>query len=838
MKRMEELLNGSNDHHLFPFFWQKGEDASTIATYIQKMYEQGLRGFCVESRNHPDFCGPSWWEAMDVILDEAGKRDMQVWILDDQSFPTGVANHKVPEELKKRYLACHRFDFEGAGEPQWLNVAMPAGMRGLGSDRRHMTDRLVACVMVENDLADKDSFVESSLIDLSDSVEEGLLTLPPVSGPHSVFVLYETVCGAEAATKDHLDPMRAEATQVLLDEVYEPHFAHYGHLFGTTIRAFFSDEPRFGNGKGRQEIVGKTDSPLPWNEGVQAALTEREVTRAELALLFAGDGPRAHEVHFAYMDVVSDLYSRNFSQVIGAWCAAHGVSYVGHVIEDDNAHARLAQGPGHYFRGIAGQDAAGIDVIGGQVVPGMDYAHDAFSTGGSDGEFYHYALARMAASAGKLDPRKQGRVMCEAFGAYGWVEGLKMMKWIGDHLLSQGVNLFVPHAFDMAPFPDWDCPPHFYAHGMNPQFGEFGRWASYADRLCHLLSGGHKVARIGVLYHAFAEWSGGSQYFQKPCKALQQAQLDSDVISEDWLLGASVEEERYVINGFGYDALVVPAVERLPEVLAAQLTDLAAAGVDVVYVDTRPGGCIGGRVVALDELGGAFERLRDVRVDSLQEHLAFLHYQHADGEAWFFFNEDVKAPIDADVTLDAQSSLAEYDAFENRLYAIDATDGAFHLHLEPYESLMVVTGHAVDRKPCAGRLLQTVGEAAVALRPYDADTFNAPQVVRLAPGTVSPTFSGTMRYEFYVELADPKVLLVLPAVGEVSRVWVNSVSCGSSITPRATYDLSSGATAGTNHVVVEVINTLGNAQRDFFSMYLPIEQAGLLAPIAVHKLAR
>ena len=68
----------------------------------------------------------------------------------------------------------------------------------------------------------------------------------------------------------------------------------------------------------------------------------------------------------------------------------------GDTIEDNGAHARLGYGTGHYFRGQETMDYAGIDVIGGQVVPGMNYHHDAFNTGGSNGEFYHYALAKLA----------------------------------------------------------------------------------------------------------------------------------------------------------------------------------------------------------------------------------------------------------------------------------------------------------------------------------------------------------------------------------------------------------------------------------------------------------
>lgn len=65
---------------------------------------------------------------------------------------------------------------------------------------------------------------------------------------------------------------------------------------------------------------------------------------------------------------------------------------------------------------------------------------------------------------------KKGRALCEVFGAYGWAEGLKLMKWLLDHMLVNGINYFVPHAFSMKDFPDPDCPPHFYARGMNPQF--------------------------------------------------------------------------------------------------------------------------------------------------------------------------------------------------------------------------------------------------------------------------------------------------------------------------------------------------------------------------------
>mgnify|MGYP000396982990 FL=1 len=115
---------------------------------------------------------------------------------------------------------------------------------------------------------------------------------------------------------------------------------------------------------------------------------------------------------------------------------------------------------------------AGIDVVLQQIRPGLDDCkfHSVGGNLGYHGELYHYALAKLAASLAHMDSKKKGRALCEVFGAYGWAEGLKLMKWLLDHMLVNGINYFVPHAFSMKDFPDPDCPPHFYARGMNPQF--------------------------------------------------------------------------------------------------------------------------------------------------------------------------------------------------------------------------------------------------------------------------------------------------------------------------------------------------------------------------------
>ena len=120
------------------------------------------------------------------------------------------------------------------------------------------------------------------------------------------------------------------------------------------------------------------------------------------------------------------------------------MQYIGHIIEDCNAHARTGVSLGHYFRGLDGQDMAGIDDIGGQVLP---QGEDAPLTGTMglprDGEFYHYMLGSLAASAAAIEPGKHGNAMCEIFGNYGWAEGVQLEKYLADHFMVCAVSIIL-----------------------------------------------------------------------------------------------------------------------------------------------------------------------------------------------------------------------------------------------------------------------------------------------------------------------------------------------------------------------------------------------------------
>ena len=228
------------------------------------------------------------------------------------------------------------------------------------------------------------------------------------------------------------------------------------------------------------------------------------------------------------MDVLTTLVKKDFSFQIGDWCREHGVKYIGHLIEDNDMHCKTGSSLGHYFRGLAGEDFAGIDDIGGQVYPqGEDDSYNEGVFRRRDGSFYHYMLGKLGSSAAAIEPLKQGNSMCEIFGAYGWKEGVKLEKYLVDHFMVRGINHFVPHAFSPKEFPDPDCPPHFYAQGHNPQYRHFGALMAYTNRVLELLNGGRHIAPVAVLYHGDSSWSGHAMPSHEVGRKLSDSQGES-----------------------------------------------------------------------------------------------------------------------------------------------------------------------------------------------------------------------------------------------------------------------------------------------------------------------
>lgn len=858
MTRLTDVLENKMDNYIFPFLWLHGEDKQTLLNNIHKIYNSGIKAFCLESRPHPDFLGDSWWRDLDLIFNEAKRLGMKVWILDDSHFPTGYANGKVKNDLPqylKKYLFIKQLDFRGPlKDASVILKFLRPDRRFIPSDpNEKMPEKIlkvIAAKKIGNDEIDADT-----LVDITQFLDDGLLTWDVPDGEWRIFTLIETIHGGEKETEGYLNPLVSDATKVLLNEVYKPHFEHYQKLFGNVIAGFFSDEPRFGNHHGANSKLGTDEMVLPWRDGMLEEFFKDDYLQLPLLTTVTAQG-KEKNIRYKYMDLVSKLYANNFTKVLSDWCHEHDVEYIGHLIEDNGSHTRLGYGAGHYFRALDAEDMAGIDVVLNQIMPGMDNTwFKSMTSSGWDGEFFHYGLAKMGASLGHLDPKKHGRVMSEVFGAYGWSEGLTLMKFIADHMIVRGVNHFVPHAFDPNKFPDPDCPPHFYANGHEPENRAYPELFNYMNRLSHLLNGGKHITHVAVLYHAEEEWlDKNAMPFEKPVKVLMQNQIDCEVTPLDYLETANISKGRFEINHESFDTLIIPESKYIPSKLVDKLQELSKNNINIIFVNDFPkfdeslNGLNLENIGKKDSLGNLVSNLSNkdiaIKTDKSNPYLRFYDYQNQDDHFYMLVNEDPTKVIDTKISTSDKITYA-YDAMNNILTKTNLNDGKYHLKLMAGQSVILIASensYPVNKNHEVSHELELdlnnikLSVASAESYPNFKSEQKLDELVNVNSIKELRTFSGNMKYtmQFDLEQVYEEMNLDLGKVNEVASIKLNGHLLGTKISyPYQFDDISTYLVEGTNDLEVVVVNNLGINQQDFLSQYMLIKPAGLLGPISL-----
>ncbi len=853
--RVNDAASGrESTEYILPFLWIHGETHERLDEEIGAVYGAGIREFCLESRTHEQFGREQWWEDMGFVLRRARELGMRVWLLDDKRFPSGYANGYLSDhpELRRTVLRAEFRDFAG---PRNGAVILPIPLREGES---------FVSVAAFRRTKNGNSFGGEG-VDLMPELRGGKIYWDVPEGTWRVFYVVRTPYAPGAP--EWVDVFSPESCRAMIHAVYQPHYDHFAEYFGNTFAGFFSDEPCFSNDFGNYySILGKWGMMLPFRPDLCELLAAETGYAAERvrkllpALFFDYEGSEGPALRCAYMDVASKQFAANFTRMLSEWSHAHGVKYIGHIIEDANNHQRLGHGPGHYFRAIEPMDLAGIDIVLNQWIPGhteLDHAASVFANH-ADPEFFNYLIAKLPASLSRLTPSMAGGTMCEIFGAFGWAEGVPMMRRMLDHMLADGINHYVPHAFSPK-FPDPDCPPHFYAGGQNRQYPAFGLLMNYMRRMCHLLSGGNYPADVAVLYNAEAEWCGGrTETLQKTAKLLDRAHIAFDIVWEDLLEEAAAQERKLVVRGRQYAVLLVPESRLLPDKLLARLNALRAEGVPVVvHGGTLPAGvpsgdraefkCAEGEAV----LTMLKDKVSEAGRLSVNAALPLLKYyrtrDNAGGELIFLYSEDDFNEMRFSVTLADDCSRLIYDAWENRFYSPRSSGRNVDIFLPPSGSLVLVTrdgesgatagcGGIPEYDYCDGTGLRPARfEHSRTLLVYPGGSVAE---VPFGPGvdvTAQPgyeDFHGTIRYEGTLELRPGDRFLRLRGVGEIVSAVLDGRELGTKLGPDCAFRLED-CRGGNVRLVLDVVNSPAYRLSDGISTFIPLPRSGLCGEMLV-----
>ncbi len=860
--RVRDAVSGNvPGEYIFPFLWMHGEPHEKLREEIDAIYASNIREFCLESRVHEDFGREKWWDDMGFCLRYAREKGMRVWLLDDRQFPSGFANGwlRTHPELRRRELRIEFRDFAG---PRKKAAFQTVPLRE-GESFVSVTAYKLGCA------EDRSVTIEGDGEDLL-----GALTFPGETKtglgriewdiPDGVArICYVIVSPYLAAKPEWIDMMSPESCKAMIEAVYGPTYEHFREYFGNTFAGFFSDEPAFSNcGSGYDCILGKRGMMLPYRDDLCELMAEKaempavEVRKNLPKLFLNANDPATRTLRNAYMDVATKQFSANFSQMLADWSRAHGVEYIGHVIEDGNTHQRLGPGAGHYFRSVGPMAMAGIDIVLQQYVPGMtEMPHTApLWAGEADPDFFNHLLESLPRSLAALTPEMKGRTMCEIFGAFGWAEGVPMMKKMLDLMLAGGINHFVPHAFSPK-FPDPDCPPHFYAAGKNAQFEAFGLLMKYMAGMSHVLSAGEPAAGVAVLYNAEAEWCGGKcETLQKLAAALDRARVSFDIIWEDLLPECTAEDGKLTVRGRSYSLLLIPESPYLPGYILERL-DKLSEGVKVTVCGERNPAYAGNDAAEADFLTVSWDDLGSYLNDALaecnltrlvtdKEHplLHFLRRVENGSEAVLFISSDndfaeerftLKLP-------DARERLV-FDVWSGKVFKPEQDGANVSLRIPASGSVLLIPAEHFPESVRDGAEDFFYGPAD---RPADivvektllVSRDGSEREIDAAPG-VDVTrlrgcgnFHGRIVYSGTIRIPEGTRVLRVEGVGEILTVKIGGTNLGTLPGPDCEFrippELSSG-TAGPLAVEMEVVNSPAYLVDDVFSTFLPLPPSGI-----------
>ena len=851
--KLKDVLTGKEDNFMLPFYWQHGDHYETIPEEVERIYKSGCRAFCVESRPHKDFAGETWWRDMDLILSEAEKRNMKVWILDDDHFPTGhAAGH-----IAKYYPDKRRWDIA----ERHVDVMGPLNNATMLTNETETTKLL--SVYAYKRTGENENCDAEERIELTNNAKGKFVEFSVPEGCWRIFFIYKTRNFTEK--KDYIDMLTKDSVRVLIDAVYEPHYEHYKKYFGNTIAGFFSDEPQFGNSwfAGHYSDPGMYERRLglggmayPWNEEVIPEMSRTLGFDAVpyLAGIWFDIGKLTPTIRHAYMDAVTRLYRDHFTRQLGKWCTEHGVEYIGHVIEDMNTHSRTGCGTGHYFRALDGQHMSGMDIVLHQLMPGMsDYIHSASTHGNNaNPEFFDFTLAKLCSSLAHIGMDMKGRAMCEVFGAYGWAETGSDMKWLLDHLLVRGVNHFVPHAFSPE-FPDPDSPPHFGAAGQDPQYDSFSTLMTYGNKVTHLLYGAEPVMDAAIIYDAEADWMNKPEkmmHTQVPAKVLFENNIDFDILPIDCftegndsrVYKAEAENGMLKLGTNKYKVLIIPEAQVWPEKFMKSLYAFEKAGVKILYM-----GIDCNKENLCSKVKALFTP--DITVEGQRAMLRTCHRIDGGNDIYMFVNESTADKVQCEVSLNTLRCPegACLDLLNNNIYKVTAENNKICLELMPNQSCLMIFGEgngeglAEKKNFTKAKKAKLSFDIAVAdstdltvFKAYEKDV-KSDELFSITSIDRMPEFSGAVRYSCKFDSANlPKsgnTGIDLGEVGITCRLSVNGNDLGMRLTKPYSYDLTGKLKEGENELIIEVYNTLAHRIKDKYSSFMALPATGLTGDI-------
>ena len=594
-----------------------------------------------------EYLSEEWLDDYAYTVKKGKELGLDVWIYDENSYPSGFAGGHVPDEMPSSY-----------DQGQMLHLTKTTLLPDTA-------DRLFLCV-VEDQGIFKD-------------ITGDLAGHRGRTGNYYLFSKAYYGRSPWYGGFSYVDLMVKGVTEKFIDVTMKGYERRFGAEFGKTVRGIFSDEANIETqGSGNIRWTPDLFSTFRQKWGYDLA--------AQLPSLFEDKGDWK-KVRHNYYQTLLDLFVDRWSKPFAAYAASKDLEWTGHYWE--HSWPDPDNGPDNMAMYVYPQR------------PGIDMLFNQFDEVSKGAQFGNIRSVKELSSVANQLGKK--RTLSETYGGGGWDLSFKDMKRLGDWEFVLGVNTLNQHLAHMTlgGARKYDYPQSFSYH--NPWWPFYGSLNRHFTRLTYALTQGEERNDILVLEPTTSAWMhfrhDGSDKrfstigdgFQAFVTRLQKAGVEYDLGSEYIIRERGrVAAGKFIVGGRSYKTVVIPpGMENVDQATLKLLLQLASQGGRILQFEKiqQVDGADDGGAESFNAMKGGRMELgllddavikkyflnEDLAIsqDNVTGDLFHMRRQLKDGQILFLANSDLVAPSKARVSIKGKrvllletftGAIAEYPA--------------------------------------------------------------------------------------------------------------------------------------------------------------------------------
>ena len=634
-----------------------------------------------------EYLSDEWFDLFKYTVEKGKQLGMDVWIYDENSYPSGFAGGHVPDRMPESYNQGNSLHEETLAK------------------------------LTKEDLA--------KYIAIFEVTENGYNNITAKAadyiGKKGNFLAYEKVYPKLGVPWNagfcYVDLIKPGVTDTFLNITIENGYKLVaGDEFGKTVKGSFTDEPNIApNGKGN----------FRWTPDLFDRFRERYGYNLEDNLPSIknniGDYQR---VRHDYYQLLLQLFIDRWAKPSFEYYGANNLEFTGHYWE----HGWPApHHGGDNMAMYAWHQRPAIDLLFNQMDDPMPVQFGDVRN-----------VKELSSVANQLGRR---RTLSETYGGSGWELTFDDMKRLGDWEYVLGVNTLNQHLHlqTLLGCRKHDFPQSFSYHA--PYWDQYTQLNDYFGRLSYVLSAGKQINDIVIFEPTTTAWiyyqSGGESTpnemldkinvsFRELLNGLEAKQIEYDLASENIVKDqGKVNGKQFIIGERAYKTVILPEyTETLDKASVDLLNQFLKNGGEVIIIGEKPTRIDGAlatlgnewaNAVQLSNNASAIAQLKNEAIEFKNINPGDGRFYHMrrelkDGQILFFVNSSKEAKAGASLTMPGKSVLL-MNALDGTItrYPYSSNEGnvSFEFEIEPTGSILFFISDKEEQGFDDARILST-----------------------------------------------------------------------------------------------------------------------------------